>query len=400
PQTSEDVFISSAAVTGYRLNVTTGGGSDTVVSGSQSDTISTGAGNDIVKLTSLSLSGGFRDFVDMGTGFDILDLSGAGANVVLNFDATNRLQVTTAVTASPGSQVDGWDRIIGNGGTMGVGAAAMLIYGATGTGTSLDDLANRMQDYTGLSIGYGQLFFGNNIAAYTGPLPNFTNLPGTFLDFFNGSLNFSQLTTGITINPGQNVKTAGGTNLFGANLYNYNVTGTGFDDHIDRSDAFTNGAGLASGHRFTLNGGDGNDYLKGGKTLNGGGGDDYLVASTATVGSTLTGGAGADIFELPSRSRTPGTSTGNTPYQVLDFNVADDTIYIAIGGGLRAVTVAEFHIGPAATAPEHRVIYNPATGALLYDPNGSDADLIGQGNNHFATLPTGLAPNCLDFFFI
>ena len=79
-----------------------------------------------------------------------------------------------------------------------------------------------------------------------------------------------------------------------------------------------------------IDGGPFNDYLKG-NVINGGAGDDHLVAQTITVGSRLTGGTGADIFELPSTSRVPGTISQNNPYKVLDFNVVDDTIYIDIG---------------------------------------------------------------------
>jgi hypothetical protein len=321
---------------------------------------------------------------------------------VLNFDASNNLQVTAGVTAGAGTEVSGWDHIIGNGGTMGVGATTLTIYGATGGGVSLDDLASKMESYTTLSLAYGELFFGNNLAAYAGPLPTVVTISGMFKDFYNGSLNFSQLSTGIVINPGQNVKTEGGINLFGTTDFNYDVTGTAFADHIDRSDAFTNGAGLGSGHRFTLNGGDGNDYLKGGNVINGGAGDDYIIASSNTVGSMLTGGLGADIFELPSRARVPGTSSGNNPYQVLDFNPTDDTIYINIGlgGAPVAVTADQFFIGSGPTTQQHRVIYNPTTGALMYDANGSDGNLITDGNVHFATLPTGLTPTNADFFFI
>ena len=39
-------------------------------------------------------------------------------------------------------------------------------------------------------------------------------------------------------------------------------------------------------------------------------------------------------------------------------------------------------------------------GALMYDANGRDGNLITDGNIHFATLPTGLTPAAGDFFFI
>lgn len=64
--------------------------------------------------------------------------------------------------------------------------------------------------------------------------------------------------------------------------------------------------------------------------------------------------------------------------------------FAAIGDALDA---AEFHVGAGATAPAHRIVYNPANGALTYDENGSGAG----GGARFARLATGLELDHNDF---
>ncbi len=60
-----------------------------------------------------------------------------------------------------------------------------------------------------------------------------------------------------------------------------------------------------------------------------------------------------------------------------------------------AGTLAEdaFHIGTEAHDADDRIIYNQATGALIYDTNGDAAG----GATQFATLTKGLALTSADF---
>ena len=58
--------------------------------------------------------------------------------------------------------------------------------------------------------------------------------------------------------------------------------------------------------------------------------------------------------------------------KITDFNVADDTIKLenAVFGALGApgaLAAAKFQIGAHAAAADDRIIYNKATGALMYD---------------------------------
>ena len=57
---------------------------------------------------------------------------------------------------------------------------------------------------------------------------------------------------------------------------------------------------------------------------------------------------------------------------------------------------AAFAVGPVATQPETRIVYNDLTGVLIYYANGSVGSYVVQ----FAQLPTGLALTHENFFVI
>ncbi|MDX2309083.1 MAG: calcium-binding protein [Hyphomicrobium sp.] len=126
-----------------------------------------------------------------------------------------------------------------------------------------------------------------------------------------------------------------------------------------------NGANLIIGNGATnsLSGALGNDTLLGGAgndSLNGGAGND-----------SLTGGTGADKFIFTSALGS------NNIDRINDYNLVDDRIHIdnAVFAGLAAGNLAPglFKSNPGGTATEldDRIIYNPNTGALIYDSNGS-----------------------------
>jgi Ca2+-binding RTX toxin-like protein len=120
----------------------------------------------------------------------------------------------------------------------------------------------------------------------------------------------------------------------------------------------------------------------GNNVLSGGGGNDEL-----------TGGAGQDTFLF----YTP-MGPGNVD-EITDFNVADDTIQLSLdiystGNPFSYISVGEFVLGVAAQDDSDRIIYDPATGILRYDPDGSaPAPAV-----HFATLSPNLALTHQDFF--
>jgi Ca2+-binding RTX toxin-like protein len=122
-----------------------------------------------------------------------------------------------------------------------------------------------------------------------------------------------------------------------------------------------------SGHNI-INGGDGND--------------------------TLTGFDGQDSFLF----NTPLNATTNVDV-IDDFNsiFGDDTILLddAIFGaiGLGTLAGSQFVIGAAALDANHRIIYNDATGALLYDSDGTG----GTAAIQFAQVDSGLPLTNFDF---
>ncbi|MBL8497076.1 FG-GAP-like repeat-containing protein [Nitrosomonas sp. JL21] len=124
-----------------------------------------------------------------------------------------------------------------------------------------------------------------------------------------------------------------------------------------------------------LNGGAGNDILDGGYGIN-----------------RLTGGAGNDIFKFTSKG----------PVDVItDYHVANDTIQLenSVFNALTdpgVLAAGQFRVGAKALDANDHIIYNSATGALIYDANGNGSGGITQ----IATIGTGLALTHADIVVI
>jgi Ca2+-binding RTX toxin-like protein len=121
----------------------------------------------------------------------------------------------------------------------------------------------------------------------------------------------------------------------------------------------------------------------GANVLDGKGGADILV-----------GLAGQDSFAF-----TTALGSGNVD-AISGFSVADDTIRLENGvfTGLAAGALAagSFNTGASATQADDRIVYNSATGALLFDADG----LGGAAAVQFATLAGGLALTSADFLVV
>jgi phospholipase/lecithinase/hemolysin len=104
------------------------------------------------------------------------------------------------------------------------------------------------------------------------------------------------------------------------------------------------------------------------------------------------GGMDTFVFSTP-------LGPGNVD-RIYDYIVADDTIRLddAVFQGLPfgALAPGAFALGPAATEADDRIIYDPATGYLSFDPDG----VGGAAAVHFATLNAGLSPTAADFFIV
>lgn len=141
-----------------------------------------------------------------------------------------------------------------------------------------------------------------------------------------------------------------------------------------------------------LIGGDGNDVLVGGTGLNflqGDAGADTLYSGPSA--DVLIGGAGADTFMFTTAASTA------TRDRIVDFNPVDDTLWFEAdfyrGAGIGRLSPTAFATGAAATTTAHRFVYNPGTGVLAYDPDGSGAAVA----QHIAVLQPGLRLTYADF---
>ena len=163
--------------------------------------------------------------------------------------------------------------------------------------------------------------------------------------------------------------------------------------------SFGNDRLIGGSHADRLEGGFGNDRLIGA------GGNDKLDGGAGL--DTLTGGAGADQFIFGFQrsvilefSPTPVDLTVNVT-RITDFKPNVDTIALSdeINGlGPHGVlSAARFHVGATAADPSDRIIYDPASGALIYDPNGSE---LSSCTLIFAILPRHLDLHHTDFLVI
>jgi serralysin len=134
--------------------------------------------------------------------------------------------------------------------------------------------------------------------------------------------------------------------------------------------------------------------IAGNDILVGNGGNDTLRGGLGN--DTMTGGAGNDVFVFDT-----ALNASTNRDTLTDFNVAADTIQIENAiftkiTGTGTLTSAQFFKGTAAHDADDRIIYNAATGALIYDSNGN----VSGGAIQFATLTKGLALTNADFVII
>lgn len=182
------------------------------------------------------------------------------------------------------------------------------------------------------------------------------------------------------------------------NIENLTLTGTSIIDGTGNSQANTiigNAAAnkLSGGlGKDSLIGGAGNDTLNGdfdkdilmggagNDTLSGGQGNDILDGGTGN--NILTGDGGNDIFKFT----TKGHIDTITDYSLIDTIQLENAVFTAlkVPGTLAA---NQFKIGSKALDSNDYVIYNNATGALLYDADGNGTGaaiqiaMIGSGLN-------------------
>ena len=150
---------------------------------------------------------------------------------------------------------------------------------------------------------------------------------------------------------------------------------------------------IGSSGNDVLNGFKGNDELRGkagNDTLRGEGGKDRLDGGDGT--DTLDGGKGKDTFVFKS---DPATGVD----RILTFQKGESIEMKAkffAGLDKGALGDHQFTIGAAATTADHRIIYNPNSGQLFHDADGSGGDAAPL----FAYLPGGLTHIGAGNFFV
>jgi beta-glucanase (GH16 family) len=155
---------------------------------------------------------------------------------------------------------------------------------------------------------------------------------------------------------------------------NDTLRGTSGDDSIN---------GLGGADKVYGNAGD--------DSISGGPGSDYLYGGPGV--DLLTGDAGRDNFMF-NEALNSGVD------HITDFLPVDDTIRLdnAVFTALttRKFSSGAFYSGPAAHDATDRIIYDPETGALLYDSDGTGPAAAVQ----FAELGNGLAVTARDFYIV
>ena len=285
--------------------------------------------------------------------------AGAGNDHLVGNTGANRLFGGGGSDLIEGREGD--DRLFGQAGDDRIlgGEGADIVQGQAGRDVLFGDAGNDTLrgggNYDELSGGSGaDLLYGNN---------------GN--DTLDGDADADRLFGGA----GRDVLRggAGDDYLFGGDHRDWLFGGTGSDtlqggdgdDELDGGD----GADLLLGQigDDVILGGDHSDILDGGvgdDRLSGGEGDDLLKGGYGN--DWLEGGAGADRFVFAAF----GYPQADT---VADFGEGD-TIWLdperfgLAAGGLSPET---FALGNMATTEAHRIVYDPATGQLWFDPDGS-----------------------------
>ena len=311
--------------------------------------------------------------------------------------------VGACITGGAGTVINS-GTIIGSGGTtvkFGSGNDWLIVdpgavfNGKADGGTGANTLELRAGATTGTLTGLGSSFVNFGHVAID-PGANWTvkatSLPvGMIVNGSGGSSQLVMQTAGainlsgvsgfpkITLSSaGANTTSLHNLNFIGLTGTSITVTGGTLGDTVDVS------AVTGTSH-VVLNGNGGND------TLNGGAGADTLNGGTGN--DKLTGGTGKDSFLF----NTALNATTNVDH-IFDFSSVNDKILLShsvftAAGGLGTLAAGAFHTGSAAADADDRIIYNSATGALIYDSNGN----VAGGATQFATLSTGLTPTNLNF---
>ena len=325
-------------------------GVDYFEGGIGNDALIAGAGNDIAfgELGNDNLQGGAGDdYLDAGDGADFVD-GGDDHDVVLGGNGIDFLDGNGGNDSLSGGFDDdvvfgriGNDNLIGGDGNDYLDGGDGVDYFEGGNGN------DAMEAGAGNDIVFGQV--GND---------NLLGRDGD--DYLDAGDGIDYLEGGI----GNDALIAGDGNDIGfGEIGDDNLIGGDGDDYLD--------------------GGDGSDYIEGGI------GNDVLDGRAGN--NVLNGGAGADTF-LFNAALGGGNFANIQDFAVgIDKMALDDAIF---GLPLGALNPSAFRSGTGAQDADDRIIYDPTSGALLFDADGNGAGAAVQ----IASLSAGLAISANDFF--
>lgn len=307
---------------------------------SHDDRITGGAGDDRI------LAGRGNDLLSGGAGRDTLD-GGLGDDVIFG-----------GAGDDPLSGGYGNDRIIGGAGSdwLSGGAGDDWLDGGSGADDLWGGVGNDIYVVDSVSDSISENAYGSLDTVRS-------SVSWELLDQFGEVENLVLTGSGAIDGTGNDLK-----NLIVGNGAANILSGLSGDDELQ------GGAG-----NDALRGGDGNDVLSGGAGAD-----------------TLTGGAGRDFFLFDAALRAANADV------ITDFVAADDTIRLdnqvftalTATGALAASAFKDLSTG--AVDADDRIIYDPTTGSLFYDANGSAAG----GRALFATLTGAPTISASDFVVV
>lgn len=381
-----------------------GGGNDSLFGGDDSDTttddvLDGGDGNDTISGgmfgSDVSFGGAGDDTIYTGLGINVADgESGIDTLDTTAWDEAYAIDLVTGATNYAGESYLNFEHLItGDGNDTLVGSAsANRIQSGVGNdsidgGSGNDTLDGGAGNDTLNGGGAGDSLIGG--AGIDSMVGGGGNDNYTVTETGDLAVETSTLATEIDI-----VKSAVAYTL-GANLENLTLTGSAL---IDGTGNALNNVLNGNGYANTLKGSGGND------ALNGAGGADALYGGLGN--DTLSGGGGLDTLKgeagLDSYLFDTAPNTATNADTVTGFLAADDTflmengVYTALGAATGPLAAAKFRTGTAALDADDRIVYDAATGQLLYDADGNGAGSAVL----FARVSAGTAITAADFVIV
>jgi Ca2+-binding RTX toxin-like protein len=395
-------------------NVTGSHGDDKIYGDAGANVLDGGAGNDILD------GRGGNDILVGGAGADQL-IGGAGSDTASYIGSTAAVDVNLSINYAGLGDAEGDvltgienlrgsannDALIGNNNANIIegGAGADWLSGLGGT----DTLSYVNSATTGVSINLDSGYAANGDAE--GDIfQGFENVTGSkFSDWIFGDAGANVINGGAgndvlmggagadTLIGGAGIDTAiytWATSAVDVNLYlNAGSLGESTGDKLSGIENLT-----GSAYNDALIGNDGNNILDGAygnDWLSAGGGADTIIGGAGN--DTLLGGAGRDVFLF----NTALSATTNVDF-ISDFNVAEDTVQLENDIFTQLTSIGTLaanlfkDLGLGAQDGDDSILYDRATGKIVYDSNG----LVAGGQTLFADLKDGLVLTHANFVVV